>query len=144
MSHKFSLVKEGADVNHPRLTDFIISQDYPNPKIYTQGSPSHAGNIFVNWQSSIFITQGSVRLIDSFAHGFAYVPSAFATFKFDNGSTKREGTLPFQYGAIGMITIDADATNVNIKYLSTDLAGITIIPAFTMQIRYYLMVERGL
>lgn len=141
--NRFTLVKPGADVNHAQITDYIISQDYPAPKISTVATPAHAGIIFVNWASSIFLPLGTTRIIDSFPHGFSYVPTVFATFKFDNGSRKIEGALPLQIGAIGVIIVDADATNIYLKYYSIDLAGITIIPAFTLQARYYVMVERG-
>lgn len=140
----FRLVKPGARVRNARITDIIASTNYPAPKIWTKANPAHAGTIFVNWQSSLIIPFGTVKLMDSLPHGLPYVPSVFATFKFDNGSIRREGTLPFQDAALGMITIDADIVNINLKFYSTDISGITAVPAFTLTARYYVVVEPGL
>lgn len=145
MSNRFIMVKQG-DARNARLQDIIVSDEYTNPKIYTVPTvPAHAGNIFLNWASTTKSASLDTTLIlDSFPHGFKYIPSVFGTFKFDNGTTQREGTLPFQFGSLAIITLDADATNINLKYYSLD-AGIpaTTIPQFNMQIRYYVMVEPG-
>lgn len=140
---KFTLVLPGADVRNPTLSDIIVSEKYPNPKVLTTANPEHAGDIFVNWQSSIALPDGAIQLIDLFPHGYDYVPTVIGTYKFDNGFGKIEGTLPFQYGALGIIVLDADATNINLKYYSLDLSGAVTIPPFTMTVRYYVMAERG-
>lgn len=142
MSQQFILSKAG-NAAQARLKDIIVSSKYSSPKIYTLGNPPHAGNIFINWSSSLAKAYGTTTLIDSFPHGFQYVPSVFATFNFQNSSNQLDGMMPFSYGAIGVITIDTDATNVNVKYFSTDLANTTVIPTFNMVIRYYLMVDPG-
>lgn len=141
--NKFTLVVPGADVRNPNLSDIIVSDLYANPKISTVANPEHAGTIFLNWQSSLTIPDGTTKLLDFFPHGFDYTPTVIATYKFDNGFGKNEGTLPFQLGGLGVIVMDADAVNINLKYQSLD-PGVTTIPPFTMSIRYYVLVERGL
>lgn len=140
--NKVILVKDG-NVDNPDISNIIIDTAYPNPKIYTKANPPHAGIISVNWQSAISISQGTTRILDYFPHNLGYIPTVFGTFKFDTGLVIREGTLPFQYGGIGMIFIDADLDNINLKYHSTDI-GAVVIPSFIMQVRYYVMVEAGL
>lgn len=144
MSQVIKVALPGFNTN-TGVGNLVTDSVHPNPKIYTFASPPHAGTIFLAW-STVGLTQanGTTKLIYSFAHHLDYVPTVFASHDFTNGVIERRGTLPFQYGALGMITIDADATNINVKYFSLDLADTTPIPVFNMTIRYYVMVEPGL
>lgn len=140
----FKISLPGTDVKNARIQDLVLSSLYPNPKIDTTASPPHAGIIFLNWQAvGLSQANNTTKLIYSFSHGYDYIPTAFAAYKFDNGSLVTDGVLPFQYGNLGEITIDTDPTNVNIKYQSIDLASTTVIPPFLMQIRFYVMADRG-
>lgn len=143
MSQVFKITLPNNDVRTSDLKDEVLNSLAPSPKINTQASPPHVGIIFLNWaSSSLVIPRGTTQVLYSFPHGYNYVPTAIAVFAFDNGVNPQNGTLPFQYGALGIITIDTDALNVNLKYFSIDL-GSTIIPPFTMQVRFYVMAERG-
>lgn len=139
---RFSIALPGKDVYRGKVTDMVIDSRYPSPKIDTTAKPPHAGIVFVNWSSSISLASGDSRLIYSFPHNYNNIPTVMASYEFDNGSARLKGTLPFQYGGLGIITIDADNKNINIKYYSTDFAA-TVIPAFTMKIRFYVMSEQG-
>lgn len=133
----------GIDVKSSRLSDEVIDSRYANPKIDTEATPPHTGIVFLAWNTTGLIYPiGTNRILYSFSHGYSYIPTAFAAYSFDSGATRVKGTLPFQLGALGIITIDTDATNVNIKYHSVDVTA-TAVPAFTMQIRFYVMAERG-
>jgi hypothetical protein len=144
MSQVFRVALPGGDVNRGKVTEMAVDVRYPSPKIDTKPIPNHAGIIYVNWRSTLALAKGTIRLIDSFPHGYNHVPTVFASYKADNGSNVTRGILPFQYGALGIIVVDADAKNINLKYYSFD-AGIpaTNIPPFTMQVRYYVMAEHG-
>lgn len=140
----FRIALPGNDVHTARIQDLAIDRRYPNPKIYTKANPPHTGIIFLNWASSIGINFQTTKILHPFKHNYNYIPTVFASYKFDNGSQVLRGTLPFQYGALGIITMDADDTNINLKYYSTDAAiPATTIPPFTMQIRFYVMAESG-
>lgn len=139
----FKVALPNQDVKHARVQDLALDSLHPNPKISTVVSPLHTGIIFLNWVDTSARAYGSTLNIYYFSHGYDYVPTVFASYKFDNGSTIRKGMLPFSYGALGMIIIDADIKNINLKYYSLDLSGASAIPAFVMQIRFYVMSERG-
>ena len=139
---RFSIALPGKDVYRGKVTDMVIDSRYPNPKIDTLGKPPHAGVIFLNWASSIAVPETTIRLIYSFPHNYNFIPTVMASYDFDNGSARLKGTLPFQYGGLGIITIDADEKNINLKYYSTDFAA-TVVPPFTMQVRFYVMAEQG-
>lgn len=140
----FRIALPGNDVHTARIQDLAIDRRYPNPKIYTKANPPHTGIIFLNWASSIGVNFQTTKILHSFKHNYNYIPTVFASYKFDNGSQILRGTLPFQYGALGVITMDADDTNINLKYYSIDGAiPATTIPPFTMQIRFYVMAESG-
>lgn len=144
MSEVFKLAVKGVRVQGARAKDLIIDSDHPNPKISVLANPPHAGNIFLDWQSTTGVDFETIITLYPFPHGFQYVPTVFASYQFDNGSVKEGGTLPFQLGALGMIVIDADATNINLKYFSFDQSiPATAISPFTMNIRYYVLVEPG-
>ena len=140
----FKLALPGKDAKDARLSDTIVDSKYPNPKVSTIAQPPHAGIISVNWHSSIALASGTVKVIYSFKHGYDYIPTVIAVYDFDNGSNIQTGLLPFQYGALGLITIDADDTNINLKYISFDTsAPSTAISPFIMKVRFYVFVERG-
>lgn len=144
MSNVFRIALPGKDVKEARVWETAVDNLYPNPKIDTAPTPPHAGIINLNWTRTAAVTNNTTVLIHSFPHGYNHVPTVFASYSFSNATvtTPIKGTLPFQLGAIAIITIDADATNINLKYYSTD-AGATAINPFTMQIRYYVMAEKG-
>jgi hypothetical protein len=143
MSQAFRVALPGQDAIRGRLQDMVLDARYPSPKIDVTARPPHAGIISIYWNDTTAIANDTTRLIYPFSHGYNYTPTAFASYRFDSGSSIIRGTLPFQYGSIGMITIDTDRENVNLKYHSTDLASVTPIPAFIMQVRFYVMAERG-
>lgn len=140
----FRVALPNTDVARGKAVEMVLDNRYPNPKIDTLASPPHIGTIFLNWTNTSGIADGVTELVYSFAHGYNSIPTAFASYKFFNGTSTIKGTLPFQYGALGVLTIDTDDTNVNIKYYSIDgtIPAVTI-PAFTMQIRFYVMAEQG-
>lgn len=128
------------------LDQLAVDSRYPSPKIDTQASPPHVGLIFLNWaSSSIALADGTTKLLTFFPHNYNYTPTVFASYKFDNGSNILKGTLPFQNGSLGMILMDADSVNVNLKYYSFDSSfPSTNISPFLMQIRFYVMAEGGI
>lgn len=145
MTQRFVVAREGFDADTARVWETVVNDLYPNPKIDTTANPAHAGIIFLDWRNTTGILGGITRILDSFPHNYGYTPSVFASYGFDNGTLRSGGTLPLQIGALGVIFIDADETNINLKYYSTDTAGpATPIPAFLLQARYYVMAERGL
>lgn len=107
-------------------------------------TPPHAGTIFLNWTQTAGVNFDTTQLIYSFPHGLNYVPTVFASYQWTDGTNTQRGTLPFQLGALAIIVIDADPANINLKYFSIDssIPATTITP-FTMQIRFYVMVEPG-
>lgn len=137
-------MSSGVDINRAGVQDLVVDSEHGSPKIYTLARPPHTGDIFVNWQTTTPIPLGTTKIIYSFPHNFTYTPTVFASYRSDDGVNQRAGTLPLQFGAIGMITIDADATNINLKYFSFDISGTGNIGPFTLQVRFYVMVERGL
>jgi hypothetical protein len=139
----FRIALPDKDVRRGKITDMVIDDRYPSPKIDTLAQPPHAGIINVNWNDTTTIPSGTVKLIHSFPHPYATAPTAFASYAFDNGLRRIKGTLPMSLGVIGILTIDTDDENVNLKYFSTDSGG-SPIPAFTAQIRFYVMAEPGL
>lgn len=140
----FKIALPNNDVKTARLADEVLDSRYPSPKIDTKASPPHAGILDINWQSSnIVIPHQQTRLLHRFPHKYGYIPTAFGVYTFDNGSRKTSGTLPLSIGAVGIITIDTDDTYVNFTYFSIDFTDITSIPPFIMQIRFYVMAERG-
>lgn len=132
----------GADIIRGKVEEMVLDSVYPSPKIDTTASPMHVGTIYLNWDSTASVAYDTIKLLYSFPHNYDYIPSVFAAYRFDNGSNILQGTLPFQNGALGMITIDADEKNINLKYYSFDLFSSAIIP-FNMQIRFYVMAEEG-
>lgn len=132
------------DVKRGRAVDMVLDARYPSPKIDILPNPPHAGIIFVNWNDTTGLAAGNIKLLYSFPHGYGYVPTAFASYRFDNGSNILRGTLPFQNASIGEIIIDTDEINVNVKYYSFDQNVVPLaIGPFTMQIRFYVMSEHG-
>ncbi len=138
----FKLSLPNNDVKRARIQDVVLDSTYPNPKINTKADPPHAGTISLNWVDTTGVPYATTKLLYSFAHGYNKMPTVFASYKYDTGLVVRRGTLPFQLGALGMISIDADAKNINLKYYSFDIFD-TPIPPFIMQIRFYVMVEHG-
>lgn len=138
----FRLALPNKDVHRGRPEDMAVDSRYHNPKIDTQAVPAHAGLIFLDWRDTAIIAYDTVRILYSFPHNYGRIPTVIASYKFDNGTVILKGTLPFQLGALGMIVMDADEVNINLKYYSFDFLG-TNLPQFTMQIRYYVMAEQG-
>lgn len=138
----FRLALPGFDVHRGKIEQMILDSQYPSPKVDTQAVPTHAGLLFLDWQDITPINYDEVKTIFSFPHRLGRVPIVIASYKFDNGTVVLKGTLPFQLGAFGIITMDADEKNVNLKYYSFDIFG-NNMPQFTMQIRFYVMAELG-
>lgn len=143
MTYVLKLALPGTDAKKASVGQLVTDSIHPNPKIYTLATTPHAGIISLTWNTTTARAYGSTLTIDTFTHNLGYIPTVFASYDWSNGTIERRGTLPFQYGALGMIVIDADTTNINLKYFSLDLPGTTAIPAFTMTVRYYVMVEPG-
>ena len=141
----FRVSVDGKSIKSKHLEDFVAHETYPFPKIDTSANPPHAGNISLNWNDSTAIGFGITKIAYSFKHGYDYVPTVVATFNFQSStsSLQRRGTLPLQFGAIGIITMYADDTNIYLAYYSTDISGVTAITPFLMRIRYYVFAERG-
>lgn len=137
----FKISLPGFDVHNSRISEEVVDSLYPNPKIDATANPKHAGIVYVNWTSTASITANSTRVIYTFPHGYNYVPSVFGTYHFDNGTNRVNGVMPLQIGAIGMLVLDADATNINLKYFAINTS---VVLAFTAQVRFYVFVERGL
>lgn len=131
------------DVHDAKLLDLVLSSQYPSPKINTKATPPHAGIIFLDWVSTtIVVTFPATKTIYSFPHGYSYIPVVIGSYDFFDGTTYRRGTLPFQYGALAMIVIEADKTNINFKYLAIQ-TDVVPQPAFTMRVKFYVLAERG-
>lgn len=145
MSEVFKLALPGNDALKASVSNEVVDSLYPNPKINTKANPPHTGIIRLHWVSSgVTVPYDQTNILYSFPHGYGYVPTVFGNYKFDNGSIIRRGTLPFQYGSLGIIVMDADDTNVYLKYFSYDLSvGLTAVPPFEMQVRFYVMAEQG-
>jgi len=140
---RFVISQPGFSASRARPWQIVLSSDLPNPKIDTQVNPPHVGILTVNWNDTTPIADDTTRLMYSFPHNYNHIPSVFAAYYFDNGTTQRRGTLPLQLGAIGMITVDADSKNINFKYYSIDVFGPTAIPVFLLRLRFYVMAEHG-
>lgn len=138
----FRLALPGFDVHRGKPEQMVLDAVHDSPKIDTQATPPHAGIIFLNWQDTSVIAYDTVKLITSFPHKYNQTPTVIGSYKFDNGFTILRGTMSFQVGALGMLVLDADETNINLKYYSFDFLG-TNMPTFTMQIRFYVMAEAG-
>lgn len=141
----FRLVLPGGDAKRPRPKLIIVDRDMDVPKIDTSADPEHAGIIFLNWESTgITMPINTFRILDKFPHDLNQIPTVVASYKFENGSVSLKGTLPFQYGALGVITMDTDDENINLKYESFDanIPG-TAIPPFLLQLHYYVMSNAG-
>lgn len=142
MSDVYRMALPGFDVHRGKVEQMVADNRYPSPKIDTQATPPHAGIIFVNWTDTSIIANNTTKLIYSFPHRYNQVPTVIASYKWDNGTIIQRGILPFQLGAIGMIIIDADLKNINLKYYSFDFLSINV-PVFTMQVRFYVFAEAG-
>lgn len=140
MSQVLRIALPGKDVKHGRVDEMAVDSRYSSPKIDTAAAPPHAGIIYLSWNNTAAIATGTTKLLYNFPHNYNFVPTVIATYKFDNGANVLRGTLPFQYGTLGVIVMEADETNVNLRYYSTDNG---LIPAFTMQVRFYVMAEHG-
>lgn len=139
---KFKIALPGFDVHSSQVGEEALDSQYPNPKINAIANPPHVGIIDLDWVStSITVPANSEKILYSFPHGYDYVPTCIGVYHFDNGTNPSSGILPFQYGALGLILLDADSININLKWVSFD--GGTTIPNFIMQVRFYVMAERG-
>lgn len=145
MNQVFRLAQPGFDVLRGKIGRMILDNNYAVPKIDTQANPPHAGIIFLNWADKPSgLADGTIQILDSFPHYYNKMPTVMGNYKFDNGGTILGGMLPFQLGALGIIVLDADDVNINLKYYSIDTAFPSIdIPAFLMQIRFYVMADHG-
>lgn len=133
----------GEDVLRGKVEKMALDSRFANPKVDTRAAPPHAGILFVNWQDTSIVNNDDTKLLYSFPHGYPKAPTVFASYAFDNGSTQLNGTLPFQNGALGIMLMDSDDTNIYLKYYSIDFLGNNITP-FTMQVRFYVMAEHGI
>lgn len=145
MSNVFRVALPNNDIR-AHLDSMAVDSRYASPKIDTLASPAHVGLISLNWNSStIALPDTTIKLLYYFPHNYNYTPTVFASYKFDNGANILKGTLPFQNGSLGIILMDADTKNINLKYYSTDAgAPASNIPPFIMQIRFYVMAEQGI
>lgn len=137
----FKLALPGFNAKDARLDQEVLDSAYPSPKINTVPTPPHAGLIYLNWQSTIVVPLNSVKLLYSFPHGYNYIPTAFATYAYDDGTTRVNGVLLYSNN-YGTLVLDTDSTNVNLKWISGD--GTNPVPPFIMHIRYYVFAERGI
>lgn len=144
MSDVFRVAKPNEDVLRAAIGKMIVDSRYAFPKIDTQANPPHAGIIFLNWQSTAGINDGTTKILASFPHNFNKMPTVIANYAFDNGTNRFKGMLPLQNGALGELFMDADDVNVNLKYYSFDqsIPATAIVP-FTAQIRFYVMADHG-
>lgn len=141
---KFKISIPGVSVQDAKPSEETVDSTYPSPKVNTLATPPHAGIIFVDWSSSTQTQAlGTTRVLYKIPHGYNYIPTVFGNYIFDNGTRKIRGMLPFQYGSLGMIILDTDKTNANLKYISLDLANTTPITPFLITVRFYIMAERG-
>lgn len=138
----FKLALPGFDVHRARAGELVLSNLMDSPKIDTQATPPHAGIIFLNWQTTTAIPFDTTKIITSFPHNLKRIPQVIGSYRFDNGFNTLKGTFPFQLGALGILTMDADEININLKYYSIDGAS-TAIPVFTMQARFYVIAAPG-
>lgn len=138
----FRMALPGFDVHRGKPEQMVLDNLTDSPKIDTQAKPPHAGIIFLDWKDTTPIGFDVIKKIHSFPHTYNQIPEVIASYKFDNGSVNIKGTLPFQLGGLGMIVMDANETNVNLKYYSFDSGGNTL-PVFTMQVRFYVIAAPG-
>lgn len=144
MSEVFKISLPGNAVRDADLKNEAIDSRYASPKISTVATPPHAGIIYLNWQSTtLSYPERTTKVLYSFQHNYATIPTVFASYKFDNGTQHIYGTLPLQIGSLGLIILDTDKTYVNLKYFSLDIANTTPIPPFALKIRFYVMAEAG-
>jgi hypothetical protein len=137
----FKISKPGVDVQDASSSETILDNLRSSPKIDTTAIPPHAGVIELEWTTSgIIVPYGETRVLYSIPHGYDHLPTAIGLF---TSVTQGAGRLPFEIGAIGVLILDADSVNVNLKYFSSDLVGTTVIPPFSLTIRYYIFAERG-
>lgn len=138
----FKIVLPNNDVKSAALQDTVVDSIYPNPKIDTAATPPHTGIININWASNgVVIPSATSKVLYSFPHGYNYAPLVIGAYRFDNGTRILQGVMPFFFGNIGLVLLDSDAKNVNVKYFSTD--DTAVIPNFIIQIRFYVTAERG-
>lgn len=138
----FKIALPGSNVHQANLGEEVLDSRYPSPKISMTASLPHAGIIFLNWATTgIIIPKFTVRLLYSFPHGYNHIPTVFQTYTYDNGTRVLHGMFRASLG-LGIMLMDTDDTNVNLKYISGDL-GSNPIPPFIMKIRFYVMAERG-
>lgn len=139
----FKLVLPDKTVDSDNPLDLVVSSAHPSPKIDTRANPPHIGIIDLNWQTTgLSFANDTIKELYQFEHNLGYVPAVFATYEFDNGTVRRGGTLPLQFGALGMFVLESDRTHVKFRYYSFDLGGTPINP-FTMQTRYYVLAQNG-
>lgn len=140
---EFKIALPGSDIHTSKLKDEVVNSLYPNPKIDATAQPPHAGIIFLNMaNTNLIVAYDATYIFYKFPHNYGYVPTCIGNYIFNNGGVDRNGVLPFQYGGLGMVILDADATNINLKFLSFDLGSTPVTP-FTMQVRFYVMSEPG-
>lgn len=145
MTEVLRIALPNKDVENGHIGEMVLDSRYPNPKIDTLANPPHAGTIFLDWNDTTGLPDGTIKLIDSFPHNYTKLPTVFASYKFDNGSNILKGVLPFQNGSLGVLVIDSDDKNINLKYYSTDQGSpATAITPFIMQLRFYVMAEHGI
>lgn len=141
----FRLALPGFDVHRGRPEQMVADNRLDSPKIDTMANPAHAGIIFLNWTRTAGVPLDTFLMVYSFPHNYNQMPTVIAGYKFDNGSVVLNGVLPFQLGGQGILTMDADDTNINVKFYSTDGSiPVSDIQAFIMQLRYYVMAEPGI
>lgn len=142
MSQVFRIALPDKDVHRGKVVEMVLDSRYASPKIDTLASPPHAGLIFLNWTDTTGILGGITKILCSFPHGYNnYVPTVVGLYQSITGGGN---TLPLQIGAIGMLTIDADQTNINLKYFSIDpFNPATAITPFILIIKFYVMAEHG-
>lgn len=115
---------------------------YPNPKIDTRVIPPHAGVININWISTgVLVADGTDKVLYSFPHGYDYIPTVLACFSLQDASGTLSGILPFAT-AFSVVLIDADATFIRIRLYALQTGGLPLEP-FNIQVRFYVMAERG-
>lgn len=144
MSNIFKLMLPGFGFKDKTPAHSAVDSLLPSPKVDTAAQPPHVGIINLSWSDTTTVPYDTVKTLYSFPHGYNKIPTVLGSFKLQviSSTNSPEGVLPLQLGALGMLGIDADEKNINLKYYSFDF-GAQPMPVFTCKVHYYVMAEHG-
>lgn len=140
---KFRVALPGFNADRARSNELSVSDELPNPKIKLGEDPSHTAILFLDIASGPVYANGSITTWYSFKHGYDYIPTVMGVYVGSSSSSDIGGLLPFPVGALGEIFIDADETNINLRFASYDVTSAIPLPEILMRIRYFVMAEFG-